>query len=483
MLKNLRPEFLLLLAAMCIIISACSSHKAGISSPELPARHWLDEAPGVPVENKKKLDAAVPNLYDPDKKFNFEECVFLTIQQSPVLVNSAVDIEIKRLALTDAVWKYLPEPRMTLSITNNITKYNMDERDTPGDYGRTKMRVGFYAPFPNPVATHFERKAQNIMVNIAIATHRKAVGKAILEIARAFLKLRAQRDIMNAEKELLPINKDLVEYWRQVETVEGRQGAALELARQKLRESELTVEKTTMEEVLDRTRLKVLAGVEPQQRFNVDTDGSDDILSGFSGRSLKWEDRWSSTEDDALLRAQVKLSDYNIMLAWAQYVPNMSLSVNNSPPDGQYNPPHGQEDEFLHLTFDFPLIDWGRRYRGVQTARMQKAQAFHEMARKRTDYSNRWLEAEQQVALAQTDLKLQKTRFEAAEMLFREASISFDEGTAEFPQVVDAKEKMVKAKVSLINAELQYRLAQLDWMYVSNLLQERFLGLPAKDFT
>ena len=140
---------------MTLFFSACASNKAGLKSPELPAKHWLEEAPGVPVENKTKLEAAVPNLYDPSKVFTFEDCVFLTIQQSPLLVNSAVDLEIKRVALTDAVWKYLPEPRMTMQVTNNLTRNNMDHRDTPGDYGRTKLSVGFFAAFPIPVSNYF----------------------------------------------------------------------------------------------------------------------------------------------------------------------------------------------------------------------------------------------------------------------------------------------------------------------------------------
>ena len=89
--------FLPLLLVAALLAGACSN-KAGLKSPELPAKHWLEEAPGVPVENKAKLEAAVPNLYDPKKVFSFEDCVFLTIQQSPALVNSAVNIEIKRLA-------------------------------------------------------------------------------------------------------------------------------------------------------------------------------------------------------------------------------------------------------------------------------------------------------------------------------------------------------------------------------------------------
>lgn len=469
--------------SLLFFLTACASNKAGIRSPELPARHWLDEAPGVPVENKEKLNAALPNLYDPNKVFNFEDCVFLTIQQSPQLVNSAVDIEIKRLALTDAVWKYMPEPRMTVTVSNNLTRYNMDERDTPGEYGQTQVRAGFYAAFPNPLATYFEHKVQQLLLNMAISTHRKAVGMAIYEIAKTYLTLQAQREIVAAQKELRPIGKDLVAYWQQVENVEGKQGVSVNLARQAERESELQMEKTGMQEVMERTRLKVLAGVDPNQKFEVNTADAHQILAGFDGPRLRWENRWETTEDDMLLRAQVKLGDYNIMVSWAQYVPDMNIQINTYPPAGQYQPPNGQEDIFLHLNFDFPLLDWGRRYRGVQTARMQKAQAFHEMARKRTEYSNRWLEAEQSVALANTEQRLAKNHFETADMEYKEARISFNEGLAELPIVVEKQQDMVTAKIEYIQAELQYNLAVLKWMFVANVLQERFLGPPLKEVT
>lgn len=35
--------------------------------------------------------------------------------------------------------------------------------------------------------------------------------------------------------------------------------------------------------------------------------------------------------------------------------------------------------------------------------------------------------------------------------------------------------------MAYIKADLECRLARLEWMYVANLLQERFLGLPAKE--
>ena len=478
---NLTTRFFLLLMLTAALLAGACSKKAGLKSPELPAKHWLEEAPGVPVENKSKLESAVPNLYDPKKVFSFEDCVFLTIQQSPALVNSAVDIEIKRLAQTDAVWKYLPEPHMQFTVSNNLTRYNMDNKDTPSDYGQTRFRVGFYAAFPNPMATYFEHQVQTAMVNLAISTHRKAVGKAISKIGEAYLQLQAQQKIVEAQKELLPLGKELVDYWQKVESVDGRQGVSLNLAIQHQRELELRLEQTRMKEIMQRTKLKILAGVEPQQRLEVDTKSADSVLAGFDGHKLTWEDRWPATEDELLLRGQVKLGDYNIMVAWAQYVPTMSIALNNNPPSGQYQPVSGSEDTFLHLTFDFPLIDWGRRYRGVQTARMNKAQAFHELARKRTDYSNQWLQSEQRVALAETELKLAKTRLDTANMQFKEAQISFHEGIVQLPDMANKQEDMVQARIAYINADLDYKLAQLEWMSLSNSLAQRFLGLPAKE--
>lgn len=462
-------------------LSGCASNKAGMSSPQLPARHWLEESPGVPVENKAKIDAALPNLYDPSKRFTYEDCVYLTIQQSPVLVNSAVNIEIKRLAHTDAAWQYLPEPRMVVSVTNNLTRHNMDNRDTPSDYGQPKADVSFYAAFPNPIKTYFDNKVRKAMVNLAISTHRKAVGEAIYKIAQAYLKLQAQRDILAAKKAVLPLGKELIAYWQQVESVEGHQGAQVNLANQHLRELQLAVEQSEMEEVMQLTQLKILAGVNAQQRFNIDLKSADGILAGFDGRKLKWEDRWSCTEDDLLLRGQIKMADYNIMVAWAEYIPTMSIRVDKSPPSGQSNPSSGTPDYFLHLNFDFPLLDWGHRYRGVQTARMEKAQAFHDMASKRTDYSNEWLQAEQHVSLAETKLKMARTRFDTAKMQYEEADISYKAGVEELPVVIRLREDMANARIALAEAELAAKLARLDWMYLTGLLQERFLGLPLKN--
>ena len=479
------PRALASLLTACLLIGAvagCSSNKAGMASPELPAKHWLDEAPGVPIENKDQYDQALADLYDPTKKFRFSDCVYLTIQQSPALVNSAVDIEIKRLAQTNAAWKYLPEPHLMIKLSQNITNYNQGSKYKSKNYGQPQYEIGLTAPFPNPVATYYENKAQQMLSGVAISTHRKAIGDAIYNIAQAYLKLQARQYSIVARKSLVPLNVEMTDYWKQVEAVSGNQGAAVRIAEQREHEAELNVDKANMEDVMQRTQLKLLAGVEANHKLIIDpTDADKDILGEFNGKKMRWEDEWLHTEDYLLLRTQLKLYDYNIMLQWAQYVPNMNMAVNMSAPRGQSQPRDGNEDYFFHFTFNFPLIDWGRRYRNVQTARMQKAQAFHQIAQKRAEFQNKWMQAEQGVELSLTNLKLAQSRYKTRQMQYEEARIGFENGLEQLPEVASRQENMVNAQISYINAECDYRLALLKWMYISGELQRAYLGLPSRE--
>ena len=66
-------------------------------------------------------------------------------------------------------------------------------------------------------------------------------------------------------------------------------------------------------------------------------------------------------------------------------------------------------------------------------------------------------------------------------MQYDEARISFENGLETLPNVANRQEAMVQAQLNYINTELDYRLAQLEWMHVSGLLQKRFLGLPDRE--
>lgn len=477
-LTRAMPMLCVMVLCLTLCVS-CGVKKARQKAPELPAKHWLEESPGIPTQQKYNLDASVSKLAEA-KPFDFEECVFLAIQQSPLLVKSAVDIELKRLKLIDTVWQYIPEPKVRVNLANNITRYNGSNKDKPKKYGQTAFDYEIYGAFNNPVITYFEHKVQAALINSAIALHRKAVGEVIYKIAQSYLKLQLYEDIIKKRRQLCDESKKLVAYWQQVETVEGEQGSSFNLALQHQKELELELERAQRIADIEKSTLKMLIGLDAKEELKLNVSSALAILQDFDGEKFEWADRWTKTEDELLLRGQVTLDDYKILVAWAQYLPQLTIQANKSAPAGHRTPTGGTPDYFLHFDFDIPLFDYGHRYRGVQVARMNKAEAFHNLAQKRTDYSYQWLQARQGVTLAGTKRNLAKTRLETAQVQFGEARADFENGIVEMPEFVFRQENRTDAEIAFNEAQLNYNLANLEWMYVAARLQEYFLGLPAK---
>ena len=473
-----------LLIALCAFISACASSKATQKSPELPPRYWLGETPGLPFrsDKDKELHTTVPlTLYVPEKHYNFEDCVYLAIQQSPLLATSSIKLEMSRLKEKDAAWEYVPELHMELSSAVNLTQYNEGNPNNYGDYAKTVFRLRFYATVPNPVSTYFNIKVREIMTNIAVLGHRKAIGLAIWEIADSYLQMHAQKRIRDEQAKLPDIVKETTTYWKAMDSSVGGHTLDMDKARQNETQVTLQQDKTRHVDKMIRMRLKTLLGLGSDQPLETELQNSAAIFQDFDGRKLHWEDRWTLSEEYLTRKLGIALQDYNILLAWAQYMPTISLAVDNYPPAGQAQPPGGREDTFFHFGFDFTLLDWGRRYRGVQTARMNKAIAFLDMAEKRTKYENTWAQSRQAYEMALTNKELAKGDLRSAELEQQKSEIEYAGGTLDLPTLTKSKEAVIRARVSLIEAELAAQQAELQWMHLAGILEERFMDVPLQN--
>ena len=485
LLVPIRRHFLVsaLLVALCAFISACASSKATQKSPELPPRHWLGETPGLPFrsDDKEELHATVPlSLYAPEKHYGFEDCVYLAIQQSPFLVKSSIQLEMKYLKEKDAAWQYVPEINMTLTSAVNLTKYNEGNSNNYGDYGRTVFRAGFQAVIPDPFMTYFNNKARQVMTNIAVLGHRKAIGMGIWEIADNYLQMHAQKRIRDELAKLPGIAKESTTYWKAMNASVGGYTVDMDMALQNEKQVALQQDKTKHVEKMIHMRLKTLLGLSSDQPLETDHQDKAAIFREFDGRKLYWEERWILSEEYLSEKMGIALQDYNIMLAWAQYIPRMTLDLNSYPPAGQAQPYNSREDFFLHIGFNFTLLDWGRRYRGVQSARMDKALAFQSMAEKRTKYENQWSQCRQEFEMAVTNMELARGTLRSAELEQQKTDIEYQGGTLSLPVLTARKEAVIRARVSLIEAELALQQAELKWMHLAGILEERFMDVPNK---
>lgn len=69
------------------------------------------------------------------------------------------------------------------------------------------------------------------------------MGEAIYKVAQSYLRLEAKGEILRIQKEMAHLAKETTRYWQQLESADGRQGVALNVAQQHEREVELTSER------------------------------------------------------------------------------------------------------------------------------------------------------------------------------------------------------------------------------------------------
>lgn len=471
-----------LLFFFCLTLCACSVPLEPL--PHLPRKDWLN--PQDSQTYSKTVSGGV--TYAPDKIFSFRELIYLAIQQSPILAKSRVNLDVQKIAVSDARWNALPEVHLLAVISNNITQYNQSLADKANaqaakrhttsaykDYGKTAYQISFTGVFNNPVATYFNVQAQNELMDIAITKHKEVVGDCINQIANILIKINGKLNLkQNLEKYLedLQKNKMYKEISEQyhvdfMDSISSAADMADDLA--------LQIDAVGMELTTLRNQLKRFVGLDRMQKLKVDLKNIESIIESYSFTSLDWEQSWESTPTRLMLAQQIRLHDAGIMLAWAQYVPTISFVVNENPPRGQSQPVGAETDQFLHVTLNFPLVDWGHRYRQSATSRERKRQSRLDEMIQRDTYHDSWCNAEEQLALSEARLKQREHAVLNAERRLKIAEAHWESGTILLPALNSLRKQYYDAKNAAIEARTNMLLMKLQWMKLAQTLLHKFI--------
>lgn len=466
---RIHAAMVLLFLASVIFLGGCSG-QAPVLFPELPRRDWLGE-------EKPATDQSVAPIYSPDKKLSFNDLVYLAIQQSPVLERSSVNMDIQQIALTSSRWKALPEVHLIAVVSNNLTQYNKGKlnKNAQKDYGKTKYQISYTGVFNNPVATYFDVQAQKELMSIAIATHKNVIGKCINQIADLLVQIRAKETVLASLKDSLEIARRSKGYADTSGAYKTDIWNGPDAQEDIMRDKTLQVDTAHMELTFLRNQLKLLVGVDRNQQLLVDADSVVPAINSFALDQLSWEECWENSTDRYLLAQQVRLHDAGIMLAWAQYVPNISFVVNESPPNGQAQPSNAETDQFLHVSLNFPLLDWGLRYRNAEQSRAKKRQSRLDEIIKRREYQQRWFMAEDQLILARARLRQCEHAQSSAEKRLKAVQISYDHAGSSLPELSRAQQAVQEARMARANAEAAVLKNTLGWLDLSQSMQNSFL--------
>lgn len=467
---------ILRLCAFCILIAlpACSSSYPGL--PDLPEKDWLAADRDDKTPKTEKFD-----IYSPEKTMTMDDLVWLAIQQSPVISRGRINLEISEISKRDAKWRYLPEMHLSYHITSNMTKYNEGSRYAGENYGETTYEVTFTGTYTNPVSTYFSVQAQDELLQTAIITQRKAIAEIIFKIAGSLLRMNM------LEESIAVLERQIAEGGRKLESSSVREahtsGASYSstINENNLAALELQLRETKMELTVERTALKQLVGLDMKQALKVDAKSVFPLIASFRPGELGWKNCWERTEARYLARQQVRLEQANVYLAWASYLPSISLYVNESPGKGQSQPADAEADQFLHVVFDFPILDWGHRWRQADMASLRQRQRRLDEIQNAREYEQEWEAKEQKLLLAKA--KVERWRQTASNAARRSEAmrISYENGAASVDMLAEQRQRQLDAEMSAIRAESDEAMTRLAWMHFASGLSGYYLGAAGYD--
>ena len=411
-----------------------------------------------------------PSLPPEGATLSFDECVIMAAQQAPDLVNSVIDLELAEIAADSAYWRRFPSINARFHVSANLTKQHEEYSDTAA-----RLDFGIYGF--EPVASHFKHKAALLMQDIALSTHQMAVEKRGAQIGEALLRLNNLERVRERQAAKLALTKQLTAFQR------ANQGAAVDRlqaasARHREKAAQATLDKTDVSIATLQLSLKLMLGIDPDRRISVRGGSVGEVLQSEKASAAlsaaEWSDAWNRTLEARIARVTSKLQDYNIMMAWSRYLPDVTMEVVTANPESSYASYSGKDDVFVHLYFTLPLFDWGERSRGVDTARLQKSRSSQHGKVSRQSFGQRWKEQWLNMKMARADLEFAQERLAVAKLEEQKASLQHNAGEVPFDVLVNARTTVLNEEIAVEAATLELRLKEFSAWVLNGSFRHRF---------
>jgi outer membrane protein TolC len=463
-----------LLGALILVLAACALPQR--PDPQFPGRHWIEKA--QPPLARELRDP--PNLLEASgRALGFDDCVFLALQQSPGLIHSAVELETTRLRKESAYWSQFPEVRAVLGVTHDLTR-----KDGAGDEGsaETEFWVGFAVNAFNPVANYFSYEAAELIQQIAVLTHQKAIETLAEQIGEILLRIELLAAVRQ-QQELLPeLAQQAAAYWRTARPGEAYESLEFARAVQKQKQARAILDKTDAETAALRLNLKLLLGLDPDQTFELEPSFEKRFKTKPSGLdqvpSSDWGPAWEENTETRISRLALRLQDFNILLAWSRYLPEAGFELYSGSPGSTRAGDSAGDDAYAVFKLSLPLLDYGRRARGVEEARVQKTKTVESLRQHRLGFSQRWTQSDQHLKLLAATLALAQENLALARIEARRAAIEFESGQSSLTPALESREKVTQEEIRVAEALFQLRRQKLSRHFLSGDFARRFFAPP-----
>lgn len=400
----------------------------------------------------------------PSETLNFERCVHLALKQSPYFVDSAMEVQSRRIDESDSWYQLLP--KLLVSTGYVISGPDMDSSD--------RFSLSFSTGNYDPISAGFSINANKLLTRIAILGHMSSINNGLYNLGNMFMTLGQLEQLLVLQDELVSLAMHEKTYLTNLTETGGANPLEVRIAEQQVEMAVLQREslEARRDELKDDLKIFLGLGVEDSLKLDL-ADAGDQVLGYFRPEDIGVDTVTENSIDLQIQKKTREIQQYNIKLAWAKYLPKFYFQARTADPIDRDDADDGL---YTSVGFTWTLWDWGERYRNVKRQRLNSRQDLVKENILELDIASNWRSGLSTKRRTGAALKVARAEVELAGLLKRQGEISYQAGTQPFPSYLGQIREYFLARKETLDKELQDDKAMLDLRYMSGDLFNSYIN-------
>jgi outer membrane protein TolC len=420
--------------------------------------------------SEAQIDAGMPVKEDPpiEGVMDFARCVGLALQQSPYFTSSSLEIDVKRLDVSDAKYGFIPSFSLQTLYYVNVPPPLQGTSFSP-------YVIQFATEPYNPIEVYFNMRARKYLTQMAVYAHLQIIADYLHRLALGFLQLESLDQMAQYQNEIVPVAEQNLAFTQKRLATGGAAMLDVDIAEQQLAVARVEKERLAASRAAILEGIRNLIGLKPTDPpLELDLrNARSQVLNDFNPAAATLEQAKSNSFELKSMDVRKNLQEKNITLTYLRYLPHLVWGVQTS------NPLTGRELNglFYIVGLEMPIWDSMKRYHDISRQKAVLKQNIAEGETKEIDLTTKWREAEQKLKDSSADLKMAEAQERLATARERQVEISYRGGSQQLPAYLAAKRARLDAQKDIVARKLEYDKAALGLRALSEDLINHFVSL------
>ena len=419
--------------------------------------------------SEAQTDAWMPVKEDPpiEGVMDFARCVGLALQQSPYLTSSSLEIDVKRLDVSDAKYSFVPPFSLqTLYWVNTPPP-------VPGSTFSPYVIQFITEPY-NPIEVYFNMRARKYLTQVAVYAHLQIISDYLQRLALGFLQLGSLDQMSGYQDEIVLLAEQNLAFIQKRLANGSASLLDVDMAEQQLAVARAGKERLVESRATIQGGIRDLIGIKPADPpLELDLKNATyQVLNDFDPAAATLEQAKSNSFELKSLNVKKNLQEKNVTLTYLRYLPHIVWGVQTA------NPLTGRDVSglFYIVGLEMPIWDSMRRYHDIYRQKAVLKQAIAADETKGIDLTAKWREVEQRLKDSSSDLKIAEAQERLAVSQERQMEISYEAGSQQLPAYLAVKRARLDAQKDIVAKKLEYDKAVLALRDLSGDLINHFVS-------